>query len=188
MNSEYSINDLQLRYLELETLLDITNELNSFDKVPVLLQEILVKSCAVLNASSGLMLIEDENSDVLHIGAEFNIDVTVLKGLIFNKRKGIINEINETRKAISFEVRQDSYFLKTSCKHALMAPLLDKKNLVGIIVLFDKESRKGLSSFREEDSKMLSAIANQASVVITTLNCFKALMRPKPLVTMSCSQ
>ena len=60
MASEFNINDLQLKYLELETLLDITNELNSFDQIPVLLQEILVKSCAVLNASSGLILIEDD--------------------------------------------------------------------------------------------------------------------------------
>ena len=87
MSSEFNINDLQLKYLELETLLDITNELNSFDQISVLLQEILVKSCAVLNASSGLILIEDDNSDVLHIGADFNIDISVLKGLIFNKRK-----------------------------------------------------------------------------------------------------
>ena len=78
MSSEFNINDLQLKYLELETLLDITNELNSFDQISVLLQEILVKSCAVLNASSGLILIEDDNSDVLHIGADFNIDISVL--------------------------------------------------------------------------------------------------------------
>ena len=69
MSSDFKINDLQLKYLELETLLDITHELNSFDQIPVLLQEILIKSCGVLNASSGLILIEDDNSDILHIGA-----------------------------------------------------------------------------------------------------------------------
>ncbi len=37
MSSEFNINDLQLKYLELETLLDITNELNSFDQISVLL-------------------------------------------------------------------------------------------------------------------------------------------------------
>lgn len=128
MASEFNINDLQLKYLELETLLDITNELNSFDQIPVLLQEILVKSCAVLNASSGLILIEDDNSDVLHIGADFNIDISILKGLIFNKRKGFISEINESRKALNFEIEQDSFLSKTLCKYALIAPLLEKKS------------------------------------------------------------
>ena len=61
MSSAFNLNDLQLKYLELETLLDITNELNTFDQIPILLQEILVKSCGVLNASSGLILIENEN-------------------------------------------------------------------------------------------------------------------------------
>ena len=77
MAKDLNISDLQLKYLELETLLDITNDLNSFEEIPVLLQEILVKSCAVLNASSGLILIEDNNSNVLNIGADFNIDISL---------------------------------------------------------------------------------------------------------------
>ena len=179
MTSEFNINDLQLKYLELETLLDITNELNSFDQIPVLLQEILVKSCAVLNASSGLILIEDDNSDVLHIGADFNIDISVLKGLIFNKRKGIVSKINETRKALNFEIEQDSFLVKTLCKYGLIAPLLEKKNLVGVIVLFDKESRKGLSSFHEADANMLSAIATQASVAYNNIKLLENIKEAK---------
>jgi adenylate cyclase len=179
MSSEFNINDLQLKYLELETLLDITNELNSFDQIPVLLQEILVKSCAVLNASSGLILIEDDNSDVLHIGADFNIDISVLKGLIFNKRKGFISEINESRKALNFEIEQDSFLSKTRCKYALIAPLLEKKNLVGIVILFDKESRKGLSPFHEADANMLSAIASQASVAYNNIKLLENIKEAK---------
>lgn len=179
MTSEFNINDLQLKYLELETLLDITNELNSFDQIPVLLQEILVKSCAVLNASSGLILIEDDNSDVLHIGADFNIDISVLKGLIFNKRKGIVSEINETRKALNFEIYQDAFLSKTLCKYGLIAPLLEKKNLVGVIILFDKESRKGLSPFHDSDVNMLSAIASQASVAYNNIKLLENIKEAK---------
>lgn len=179
MTSEFNINDLQLKYLELETLLDITNELNSFDQIPVLLQEILVKSCAVLNASSGLILIEDDNSDVLHIGADFNIDISVLKGLIFNKRKGIVSEINETRKALNFEIDQDAFLSKTLCKYGLIAPLLEKKNLVGVIILFDKESRKGLSPFHDSDVNMLSAIASQASVAYNNIKLLENIKEAK---------
>jgi adenylate cyclase len=179
MSSEFNINDLQLKYLELETLLDITNELNSFDQISVLLQEILVKSCAVLNASSGLILIEDDNSDVLHIGADFNIDIFVLKGLIFNKRKGFINDINTTRKALNLNIEQDSFLSKTLCKFALIAPLLEKKNLVGVIVLFDKESRKGLSPFHDADANMLSAIATQASVAYNNIKLIENIKEAK---------
>jgi adenylate cyclase len=179
MASDFNINDLQLKYLELETLLDITNELNSFDQISVLLQEILVKSCGVLNASSGLILIEDDNSDVLHIGADFNIDISVLKGLIFNKRKGIINEINESRKARNIKIEDDSFLSKTQCKFGLIAPFLDKKNLVGVIILFDKESRQGLSPFHDADANMLSAIATQASVAYNNIKLIENIKEAK---------
>ena len=179
MASEFNINDLQLKYLELETLLDITNELNSFDQISVLLQEILVKSCGVLNASSGLILIEDDNSDVLHIGADFNIDISVLKGLIFNKRKGIISEINESRKALNIKIEDDSFLSKTQCKFGLIAPFLDKKNLVGVIILFDKESRQGLSPFHDSDANMLSAIATQASVAYNNIKLIENIKEAK---------
>jgi len=179
MTSDFNINDLQLKYLELETLLDITNELNSFDQIPDLLQVILIKSCAVLNASSGLILIEDNNSDVLHIGADFNIDTSVLKGLIFNKRKGIISEIAETRKALNFNIEQESFLSKTLCKYGLIAPLSEKKNLVGVIMLFDKESRKGISPFHDADANMLSAIATQASVAYNNIKLLENIKEAK---------
>lgn len=179
MSSGYNFNDLQLKYLELETLLDITNELNSFDQISTLLQEILIKSCGVLNASSGLILIEDENSDVLEIGADFNVDVSVLKGIIFNKRKGIISQINESKKALTIELDVDSFLSKTGCKYGLIAPLLDKKCLVGVIILFDKESRQGLSPFHESDANMLSAIATQASIAYNNIKLIENIKEAK---------
>ena len=179
MSADFNINDLQLKYLELETLLDITNELNSFDQISVLLQEILVKSCGVLNASSGLILIEDENSDVLHLGADFNVDISVLKGLIFNKRRGIINEINQSKKALNIQIQDDPFFSKTGSTYGLIAPLLNKNNLVGIVILFDKESRKGLLPFHESDANMLSAIATQASVAYNNIKLIESIKEAK---------
>ncbi len=179
MPSTFNINELQLKYLELETLLDITNELNSFDQISVLLQEILIKSCGVLNASSGLILIEDNNSDVLAIGAEFNLDTSVLKGLIFNKKKGFISEIHENRKAINISIVDDLFLSKTECKFGLIAPFLDKKNLVGVIILFDKESRQGISPFQESDGNMLSAIATQASVAYNNIKLIESIKEAK---------
>ncbi|MBP6000562.1 MAG: hypothetical protein KA534_08915, partial [Sediminibacterium sp.] len=147
MSRQFNINELQLKYLELETLLDITNELSSFEHVSVLLEEILIKSCAVLNASSGMILMQNNNSDLFQIEAEFNIDVQALKGIIFNKKRGFFNEVNQNRKAIHVEISNDPFLTRTNCTHGLIAPLLDKKDLVGVIILFDKESRSGISAF-----------------------------------------
>ena len=179
MAKELNISDLQLKYLELETLLDITNDLNSFEEIPVLLQEILVKSCAVLNASSGLILIEDDKSNVLNIGADFNIDVSALNGIIFNKNKGVIKEINHSRKTLSFKISHDNYFTRTDCEYCLIAPLLDKQKLAGAIVLFDKESRKGISPFIDSDSNMLSAIASQAGIAYNNIKLIENIKEAK---------
>ena len=169
MTKQFNINELQLKYLELETLLDITNELNSFENVSILLQEILIKSCAVLNASSGLILMQNNNSDLFQIEAEFNIDVEALKGIIFNKKKGFFNEVNQNRKPLAVEILNDPFLSRTNCTFGLIAPLLDKKDLVGVIVLFDKESRAGISPFDDSDTNMLSAIASQAGVAYNNI-------------------
>ena len=179
MTKQFNINELQLKYLELETLLDITNELSSFENVSVLLQEILIKSCAVLNASSGMILMQNENSDLFQIEAEFNIDIDALKGVIFNKKRGFFNEVYQNRKAIHVQISGDPFLSKTKCTYGLIAPLLDKKDLAGVIVLFDKESRAGISSFDESDTNMLSAIATQAGVAYNNIKLIENIKEAK---------
>jgi len=179
MNKQFNINELQLKYLELETLLDITNELNSFENVSVLLQEILIKSCAVLNASSGMILMQDNNSDLFQIEAEFNIDVEALKGIIFNKKKGFFNEVHRHKRAIHIEINGDPFLSKTNCTYGLITPFVDKRDLVGVIILFDKESRSGISAFDESDTNMLSAIASQAGVAYNNIKLIENINEAK---------
>ena len=179
MTPELNITDLQLKYLELETLLDLTNDLNSFDDISVLINEILIKSCGVLNASSGLILIEDMNSDILQVEASFNTDFSKLDETIFNKRKGLLKEIKASKKAFPFVVKEDIYFFKVNCEFGLIAPLFDKESLTGAIVIFDKESRKGIESFNESDSNMLSAIASQASIAYTNIKLIRSIKEAK---------
>ena len=144
MSKQFNINELQLKYLELETLLDITNELNSFENVSILLQEILVKSCAVLNASSGLILMQNNNSDLFQIEAEFNINVEALKGTIFNKKIGFFNEVNQNHKPIYVQIVDDPFLARTNCTHGLIAPLLGKKNPPPLLAAHSAQPRLGL--------------------------------------------
>lgn len=59
-------NELKLKELELETLLEITNSLLEFESVQELLQEILYKACSILDASSGFILTEDKPQTCLY--------------------------------------------------------------------------------------------------------------------------
>jgi PAS domain S-box-containing protein len=179
MSKLFNVNELQLKYLELETLLDITNELSSFENVSILLQEILIKSCAVLNASSGMILIQNDNSDLFQIEAEFNIDLVALKGIIFNKKRGFFDEVRKNKKAINVTISDDPFLNRTNCTHGLIAPLIDKKDLVGVIILFDKESRTGISSFDASDTNMLSAIAAQSGVAYNNIKLIENIKEAK---------
>lgn len=179
MSSNLNITDLQLKYLELETLLDLTNDINSFEDIPVLINEILLKSCGVLNANSGLILLEDPNSEILHIEANLNIDTSILKGILYNKNRGILKEIVTSRKALCIKISDDIYFSKTHCEFGIIAPLFDKNSLAGAIVLFDKESRKGTEQFSNSDVNMLSAIAAQASIAYTNIKLIKNIKEAK---------
>jgi len=52
--------NLAFKQLELETLLEITNTLIEHENVNDLLQDILIRTCGILDASSGFVLIEEK--------------------------------------------------------------------------------------------------------------------------------
>ncbi len=176
---EISIEALQVKYLELETLLDFTNNLNSFENTPDLLQEILVKSCGVLNASAGFILLEDSNTDILNIEAHFNINITPLRSIIFNKKKGFVYDIKSIGKTVCLDIDSNVHLSKINAKYAIIAPLQQKKDIIGFIVLLDKESRKGLSAFDDSDSSMISAIASQASTAYSNIQLLEKIQQAK---------
>ena len=52
------MNNIAFKQLELETLLEITNTLIEHEDVDDLLQDILIRTCGILDASCGFVLIE----------------------------------------------------------------------------------------------------------------------------------
>ena len=52
--------DLTEKYLELETLLDLTNTINSLDDLDSLFFNVLTLSSSILNSSKGIVLIKNE--------------------------------------------------------------------------------------------------------------------------------
>ena len=56
--------DLSEKYLELETLLDLTNTINSLDDLDSLFFNVLTLSSSILNSSKGIVLIKNEVSNI----------------------------------------------------------------------------------------------------------------------------
>ena len=57
--------DLNEKYLELETILDLTNTINSLDDLNDLFFNVLTLSSSIINSSKGLVLLKNEVSNIL---------------------------------------------------------------------------------------------------------------------------
>ena len=73
--------DLTEKYLELETLLDLTNTINSLDDLDSLFFNVLTLSSSILNSSKGIVLIKNEVSNIFDPISVFNLDEEKIKKL-----------------------------------------------------------------------------------------------------------
>ena len=166
---------LRLKELELETLLEITNSLLEFEQVHELLHEILYRACSILNASSGFILIEERNAGLFVPKATFNLNEETLSSILFNSKRGLIADLRQSGKEGS--VKLDSSVLRRlEREFSMVAPLTEKKEVIGAIVLLDKEQRKGKTDFSASDQSMLNAIAAQASIAYSNTALLDSLI------------
>jgi PAS domain S-box-containing protein len=173
------MNNIAFKQLELETLLEITNTLIEHEHVDDLLQDILIRTCGILDASCGFILIEKKNSDLFIPKAVFNLDEKVLSKIIFNKKRGFLNVLATQQEKFACNAIENIHLEKLEKSFALAAPIMGKNQLLGSIIIFDKELRNGKSDFSAEDAAMLSAISVQASVAYNNTFLLDTLLESK---------
>ena len=71
--------DLTNKFLELETLLDLTNTINSQEDLKSLFFNILTISSSILNSSKGTILIRDQVSKIFNPISAFNMEDEKIK-------------------------------------------------------------------------------------------------------------
>lgn len=173
------MNNIAFKQLELETLLEITNTLIEHEDIDGLLQDILIRTCGILDASCGFILIEEKNSDLFIPKAVFNVDEKVLSRIIFNKRRGFLHELANQKDKHACKNIEKNILERLDKSFALAAPITGKNQLLGSIIIFDKELRNGMSDFSNEDAAMLSAISVQASVAYNNTYLLDTLIESK---------
>ena len=173
--------DLNEKYLELETLLDLTNTINSLDDLNELFFNVLTLSSSILNSAKGVVLLKNDVSNIYDPVSVFNIDEIKIKKQIFNTRSGFLSDLNKDKK--SFIISQNNKFNhdlfdSTFC---LVSPIIYDKKLVGAIMLFDKETREGLCDFNKNDIKLLDAISMQTSIAYQNVKLLESLKKSNKL-------
>ena len=132
---------LNEKYLELETLLDLTNTINSLDDLNELFFNVLTLSSSILNSAKGVVLLKNEVSNIFDAVSAFNIDQNKIKKQIFNTRSGFLKSLSKDKKAFIINEKNNFNHKLFESKFALISPILYNKKLVGAIMLFDKETR-----------------------------------------------
>jgi len=172
---------LNEKYLELETLLDLTNTINSLDDLKDLFYNVLTLSSSIINSSKGIVLIKNDVSNIFDIVSSFNIEEEKIKKQIFNTRSGFLNKLNKDKKSYIVEKKDDFNHELFDSKKALINPILNNKKLVGAILLFDKESRDGIKNFQKNDLKLLEAISIQTSIAYQNVKLLESLKKSNKL-------
>ena len=172
---------LNEKYLELETLLDLTNTINSLDDLNELFFNVLTLSSSILNSSKGIVLIKNNVSNIFDTVSSFNIEEENIKKQIFNTRSGFLRKLNKEKKSFIVSNKDDFNHELFDSKKALISPILYNNKLVGAVILFDKESRDGIKNFKQNDLKLLEAISIQTSIAFQNVKLLESLKKSNKL-------
>lgn len=169
--------EINLKLLELETLFDISVAISSVLEIDDLAEDVLWRSVGILNASKGILLIQDQNNPILNPIASFNWEK---KDILLSKKLNIFKNISVNKKGIILTKNiKSSIQNKVSEKNLIISPLQAKNKILGYMILCNKETRKGVEEFNNLDLDLLTALSNQAAVAIDNAALFKDITEAK---------
>ena len=176
-NVEQKKRELNIKLLELETLFDIGVAISSVLDVNELAEDVLFRAIGVLNASKGMFIRQNDQSPILDILSMFNWGDSKF---LLSKKIDVLNKINDGDGGLIL-TSNDKTELQNKLKedNLLVVPLRAKENLLGFMILCDKETRSGVEDFNELDLDILTSLSNQAAVAMDNAKLFKEITEAK---------
>ena len=176
-NVEEKKQELNIKLLELETLFDIGVAISSVLDVNNLANDVLLRAVGILNASKGMFLLQNANSPILDILSLFNWGE---QKFLLSKNIDVFKQMqNGNRGLILTDKYKTDIQNKLKEKNLIIAPLRAKQNLLGYMILCDKETRSGVESFTDLDLDILTSLSNQAAVAMDNAKLFKEITEAK---------
>jgi transcriptional regulator with GAF, ATPase, and Fis domain len=161
--------ELKRKLLQLEALHDIGRALNTLRPEGDLLEELMQRAVAVLDATIGFAVSLDEKLNA-QSAYSFDIEVPVPEVLLAEPP---VRQVIASREPISLTV---SRFLGGEGCNLLIAPMVAGEIILGIIGVGGKEERGAKSgSFVEDDLRFLSSLAAIGAAAIDNTRNFHRL-------------
>jgi len=147
--------ELRRKLLQLEALYDVGRALNTLRPEADLLEELMHRGVAVLDATIGFVFSLDDRMNVQHLFT-FGIDMPTPSNAVLAETP--VKQVLASRGPLSISVPR---FLGRPASDLLIAPMISGENVVGILGVGGKEERgaKGVGSFVEDDLRFLSSLA-----------------------------
>ena len=176
-NVEQKKKELNIKLLELETLFDIGVAISSVLDVNALAEDVLIRAIGVLNASKGMFIRQNDQSPILDILSMFNWGDSKF---LLSKKIDVLNRINDGESGLILTSNEKTELQKKLKEdNLLVVPLRAKENLLGFMILCDKETRSGVEDFNELDLDILTSLSNQAAVAMDNAKLFKEITEAK---------
>jgi adenylate cyclase len=175
--------ELSYKLLEIESLIDVTNIVNeSEQELDALFESLLITILSTLNASKGMILLKDSKTNFFNVASSFNLDNGELPSKIIRITKGIFKRLDEEKESLVIDDFSDYPLLQFSQKNVLISPLVNQDELVGAIILADKESRSGLVRFIQQDLRLFDNLSKKVSLAYDNIRLIDSLQTSNKLV------
>ncbi|MEC8615549.1 MAG: adenylate/guanylate cyclase domain-containing protein [Bacteroidota bacterium] len=176
-------NVLQGKLLEIESIFKITELLNSHNQNQNdLYQNILIYIISTLNASKGMILIKNINSGSYDIITSMGIDDDSFQKKIIRDTKGVLRDLKNSKSTMIVDDVKNYMLTEFSQANCLVSPIISQKNLHGAIIICDKETRSGYSSFDQFDLRLYDNITKKISLSFDNIVLLETLSESKKSV------
>ncbi len=176
------VKELEVKSVNLKTLLDATAELNSDLELKVVLDKALNIMCYVVKAEAGTLWLLDEENDVISAEVANGPTADKILNIKLKSGEGIVGRVIAANKSEFVKdvtkdpnwakrVDQESGFLTRSM---ITIPLRTKTEVIGAMQLVNKQ---GDLLFTEEDLKLAEALASNAALAIQNSRMYDNIQR-----------
>ena len=148
------------------------------------LEYILIHLVSLYAASKGMFILRDTNTNIYEVRATFEIREEDMPRRMLTDNKGLLAELKNTKK--TFLVESDKFNLVKFVEHnSICSPIYFRGNLLGCIILADKESRKGFIHFSDLDANLFDSLTKEISLTINNLKLIDDLQSTNSLMTIN---
>ena len=175
-----SINNLERKRSELETLYDIAQDLNSTLEFDEVLRLALDKVISVVGAERGFIVLVNPETDQLEFKIARDKQARMIGEGAFEPQisRSTVERVVMTRKPLLSDNRYDptKSMMAYAIRSLMCAPLIVRGNCIGAVYV---DSRLHASLFNEKTLELLLAFCNQAAIAIDNARLFSKVNEDK---------